>query len=645
MKQKEIQQAFVQACSPRNLLHFDQEDEPSSCLSTERHDDTVEDAVQHYFGCIKISERAEFLSKDHPHWRHERGVQREKYQLELSQMKAKYLSNTDQSNSSESNTNESNTDNSTSDKSKWRSYLRGIQENIEQAGHIVPVDVVATLDSLSDQQVDLLLQKLVDARADVWLEKRMGTVAIAIEAQYKRIQVLRNALNKTRVTLPASGSQDILSGMEDPAKALKSALDYLRQWIQWDKSCEQKHKKFSQRQKACKRWRFDQSHERILIEHIFQINKVPEVDMIAFYQYIPYLKGFVRSRLWELAQDTQKMDLELGATGSSANNRVHTGNDESQRQYGTEVARFLGDQKRQPAQSPKERSFDKIVELYGINFNEHFKKRSNKRVRAEQVLEILADSELTVVKTLEDSRRAWIESDRYREGIELVRKWKAGKKEIQPHPTENDRNYDGAVSQSSTNTDANPPCIPTSLPQNSENDQESDLSATTIHADEPGRKEVRALARKQRTKKNGPKKTQDTSHGSDEGATANTDDNYGEYELEKDVNAYLIQFKIKQEADKNSRHPETFLEQHEEPLTDGRFKGTFPDQRMSVSLLLSSDVSEASKTKAGNIHEGKSRDGEQIERNILSRNQCKTQDGSQKIRYFHIPSNNMEVRI
>lgn len=686
MRREEIQQAFVAACNPRNLPHCDQEDEPTSCLSTELHDETVEDAVQHYFGCLEISRRADFLKPEHPHWRHERNIQREKYQLELSQMRAKYLSNTDKSNAGKSNAdtfnsdkaktnsdtaninqpsaNEPNANNSKSDdssadnsnsgtpntngpnrimpstdrpdinKSKWESYLRDIQDKIKEAGHVVPVDAIAVLNSLSPADADLLLQKLVDERANAWLEKRMGSVAIAIEAQYKRIRVLRNALSKTRVTLPTPGLLDLTLGRKK-SQTLELAFVYLNQWDQWDKNREQEHNKDSQRKKPGKSWKFNHDHEMLLIEHVFQTNKVAEARMTTFYRYIPYLKGFVRSRLWELTQDTKKKDIKAGAAAFSGNNRGRTGNEQKQTQYETEIAGFLNDEKRrQTTPSPEERLFDNIAFFRDKDFDSDFKKRLMERVRAEQVLEILADSELTVVKAVEYSGKAWRDSQRFQEGIYWVVGWK--KEQNQPDTERRGRNHDGAGAQNSTNIHTDQ----LRVPRNNDTDQEPHLSAATIPDGESGRKEVRALARQQRTKKKGPETNQDASHSHNDGAIANMDEDCGEYELEKDVNAYLIQFKVKQETDKTNQHPEIFLESHEEPLTDGRFKGTFPDQRISMSLLLDSDILEASKT--GNTPEEEQSDTEQIARNILSRNQCKSKDGTQKIRYFHIPSNNME---
>ena len=669
MRQEEIKQFFISACSPRNLPNYDEEDEPISCLSTDPHDETVEDAVQHYFGCLEISKRAEFLKPEHPHWRHERDVQLEKYQLELSQMKEKCLTGTDKpnidkTNADKPNTNETsadkiiannsspdsfsddnsspdranvdkaNADKANADRTKWESYLCGIQDKIREAGHVVPVDVVATFGILSDTDADKLLEKLVDERANVWLEKRMGSVAIAIEAQYKRIRVLRNALSKTRVTPPTAGSQDTASERKNSNQSLKLALVYLHQWVDWDNSRKQelKTQTLTQGQKARKNWKVNQNHERLLIKHVFEIEKVSEADMVAFYQYVPSLKGVVRSRLWELAQDTKEQDIEAGAAEFLGKTQEQTKAEEKQREYEHEVSRFFMAQKQQqPDRSPEERSFDNLAVFQDVE------KRLKKRVRVEHVLEILTSSEQTVVKTVVDSGNAWRESKHFKKGIACVQKWK---EERETNPLnlagkDNNNNNNVDLARSSINRHNGQLCIPARQGRDSENDQRSKISAITYHDDEPGRKEVRALAKKQRTKKNDPASRQDAIRSHDEGTTANIDEDYGEYELEKDVNAYLIQFKVKYEGDKTSQHPETFLEQHEEPLTDDRFKGTFPDQRISMSLLLDSGLSEGSTTD--NVPNGENSDAEQVVRNILSRQEGKCRDGSQKIRYFHIP--------
>ncbi|EGO56226.1 hypothetical protein NEUTE1DRAFT_29386, partial [Neurospora tetrasperma FGSC 2508] len=323
----------------------DPEDEPTSCLSTEPHDTTVEDAVQHYFGCIEIRDRAEFLKPSHPHWEHER---------------------------------------------------KTAQEQLKKAGHAVPDGEPLTIESVSQ------------ARANEWLEKRMGSVAIAIEAQYKRIEILRTVLSKT------------------PAR---------------------------------------------------------------------------QSRLFS-------------------------------------------------DQQPK------------------------------------VEKEDSVVSQLGDSRDKWKRSDRFKEGIKWVRQWR---KEMK----------DG-----------------------SEDDDNKG-------SDEPGRQEVKDLAKKQRTKKN----TQSENGDNEKDCT--------EYHLERDVNAYLIQFSTEYDTDRPSQDSESFLTPIDEPLTDGRFKGTFPDQRISMSFLLDNGVTCEPKTTDNPELSTHDPEGDW---NILSRNRCMNEGGSgppKRIRYFHIPSNNM----
>lgn len=388
---RQIARAFVDACSPRNLTHHDPEDEPTSCLSTEPHDTTVEDAVQHYFGCIEIRDRAEFLKSSHPHWEHERKVQYGKFYAELAKTMERFPV--------------------TNDNDKWENHLKSAQEKLKKAGHAVPDDDPLTIESVSN------------ARANEWLEKRMGSVAIAIEAQYKRIEILRNALSKT------------------PAR---------------------------------------------------------------------------QSRLF-----------------------------------------------------------------------------SDQQPKAEEV-----DS---VVKQLENSRSDWKESQRFIKGIEWVRQWR---KDVKGASEDDDHNG----------------------------------------SDEPGRKEVKELAKKQRTKKNA--QSENGGHSNQDFSNRMTEDNEKdstEYHLERDVNAYLIQFSTEHDTDRPSQDSESFLTPIDEPLTDGRFKGTFPDQRISMSFLLDNGVTREPKTTDNPELSTHDPEGDW---NILSRNRCTNEGGSgrpKRIRYFHIPSNNMAV--
>lgn len=381
----------MDACSPRNLTHHDPEDEPTSCLSTEPHDTTVEDAVQHYFGCIEIRHRAKFLEPSHPHWVHERKVQYGKFYAELAKTMEKFPV--------------------TNDSDKRENHLKTAQEKLKKAGHAVPDGEPLTIESVSE------------ARANEWLEKRMGSVAIAIEAQYKRIQILRNVLSKT------------------PARQCRLFLD----------------------------------------------------------------------------------------------------------------------------QQPK------------------------------------VEKEDSVVSQLGDSRDKWKRSDRFKEGIKWVRQWRTGMK-------------DG-----------------------SEDDDNNG-------SDEPGRQEVKDLAKKQRTKKNTQSQNGGQSnHNSSNRMSEENEKDCTDYHLERDVNAYLIQFSTEYDTDRPSQDSESFLTPIDEPLTDGRFKGTFPDQRISMSFLLDDGVTCEPKTTDNPELSTHDPEGDW---NILSRNRCTNEDGSgppKRIRYFHIPSNNMAV--
>ncbi|KAK4176443.1 hypothetical protein QBC36DRAFT_311123 [Triangularia setosa] len=101
-----------------------------------------------------------------------------------------------------------------------------------------------------------------------------------------------------------------------------------------------------------------------------------------------------------------------------------------------------------------------------------------------------------------------------------------------------------------------------------------------------------------------------------------------EYGLERDVNAYLIQYTRKKAP--SSTHVQ-YLEPYEEELTDSRFKGRFPDQRLAMNVVLSAD-GDSARSAIGNTPPGRS---------ILERDTIDAED-SIRIRYFHLPSNNMQ---
>lgn len=112
-----------------------------------------------------------------------------------------------------------------------------------------------------------------------------------------------------------------------------------------------------------------------------------------------------------------------------------------------------------------------------------------------------------------------------------------------------------------------------------------------------------------------------------------------EYSIERDVHAHLIEFNV-QEASiqaksgaESSSTGRQFLKPANNELTDVGVRGTFPDQRISISRLLNN---------------GRDLKKEQCDPkddwNILRRDRNEGFAKPRKIRYLHVPSNNMAVR-
>ncbi|CAP61248.1 uncharacterized protein PODANS_3_11520 [Podospora anserina S mat+] len=220
------------------------------------------------------------------------------------------------------------------------------------------------------------------------------------------------------------------------------------------------------------------------------------------------------------------------------------------------------------------------------------------------------------VTCVEESGKNWRGSTSYLAGLEKVQAWK--------------RNRPIAE---------NPPSTAARLPNV---DPES--------RPEPGREEVGKIVERIRK------------------STPATDSKSAEYDLERDVNAYLIQYTRKKAEDwtstalnavpttdsrsrtlTSSPTRETFhngttsraptfsptqsshvqyLEPYEEELQDPRFKGRFPDQRLAMNIVLGADGDSESSPAPGP--------------SILARDVIKVDDPT-RIRYFHLPSNNMHT--
>lgn len=101
-----------------------------------------------------------------------------------------------------------------------------------------------------------------------------------------------------------------------------------------------------------------------------------------------------------------------------------------------------------------------------------------------------------------------------------------------------------------------------------------------------------------------------------------------EYDLEQDVHAHLVQYTLRDgESQRLQDGTRAFTSQSMSsfkvsPLNDNRYKGRFPHQHVSLSSLLGSTGAQS----------------------ILSKELCDTMDPT-RLKYIHLPFNNMEVRI
>jgi hypothetical protein len=196
----------------------------------------------------------------------------------------------------------------------------------------------------------------------------------------------------------------------------------------------------------------------------------------------------------------------------------------------------------------------------------------------------------SLVGYIQSSRQRWRESSEYRCGMERVREWRRRR----------------------------------GLPLSP-----LDLDETRESTKEAGRAQVQEIVRNLR----GQEFTEEKTAG---------------YDLERDVDAHLIQYTRLNSPDRFNAEPGRTpfdlkmrhlpVHSYEEHLEDVRFKGRFPDQRLSVDWLLRSSHSGPESYQ----HNLPKRPGHSImDRNILSKIKCDEKDPT-RMRYLHIPANNME---
>ncbi|KAM7207624.1 hypothetical protein V8F20_002102 [Naviculisporaceae sp. PSN 640] len=164
--------------------------------------------------------------------------------------------------------------------------------------------------------------------------------------------------------------------------SLEPALTYLRQW-----------------HTARESWKFNKNHQTLLIKYLFDADKVPSADIPIFYQYIRDLKGFVRTRLRETAQEIKKQDMEQGVEAFPASVKDK---EEKQKEYEAVISDFLKAQQEFQQQrqqngtdANRKRTFDEVELVIRVATPE-VKQRLYKRIRAEMVLDELSDSENTI---------------------------------------------------------------------------------------------------------------------------------------------------------------------------------------------------------------------------------------------------------
>ena len=163
--------------------------------------------------------------------------------------------------------------------------------------------------------------------------------------------------------------------------SLEPALAYLRQWRTDRES-----------------WKFNKNHQTLLIKYLFDAEKVPSSEIPIFYEYIRDLKGAVRTRLRETAQEIKKEDMEKGSAAFPSSTKDK---ETKQKEYQAAVQEFIQVQQQerqkrlQSTQSANaKRSFDEAELVIRVATPE-VKQRLLKRIRSEMVLDELSDSEST----------------------------------------------------------------------------------------------------------------------------------------------------------------------------------------------------------------------------------------------------------
>ena len=181
---------------------------------------------------------------------------------------------------------------------------------------------------------------------------------------------------------------------------LQPSLIYLRQW---------KSDKDS--------WKFNKNHQTLLLKYLFSCSVnantflIPTEDTDALYDYIRDLKGSVRVRLREQAEELRRVDMEQGkstfdvAAGVAATKRVaERDSTKMQAEYELLVSSMTQNRTTNPSSNGVNANGKRARRISEVDYvlraaDPDVQRRLIKRIRAENILDELSDSETSCAST------------------------------------------------------------------------------------------------------------------------------------------------------------------------------------------------------------------------------------------------------
>ncbi|KAK4186519.1 hypothetical protein QBC35DRAFT_554014 [Podospora australis] len=446
---------------------FDPENAPPTCLSSQEHGpEVIQDHIRHYFGCLTIAERADYLNPENEVWKYEVGLDEQ--------------------------------------------YLRSLPEYSNLT------------DEKITEQAKIDINKKITEEARARINKKIESTAVAIEAQYRRTHILREALRKSPDPTPStttntfsrpSTSQDATA--QTGSNATPTSTGHLVRMVE----------------ESAQAWKASaQYKEGIQVVQNWKNNPT-----------IPAL-GSATTALAESATLVMVPVLSptFHAAGSQSPGPTQTSNGTSE--------------------------FD---------------------LEREKIREVVTRARKKPPPLDSQLADYWLERDVNGYLIQYTRKSTSNSHRPSGMGTLPSRKPDLGIVPSSSQT-----------AETSQGSSPTASAATIVRAATTGTMEVTALSQSPTT------------------------------------TAFPHNF---HSARSNPFTPTLttnveYLEPIDEDLADAPFKGRFPDQRMAINLLLG--IKNKS-SEAANEQEG-------FKENILSKARCKTIDDPRRVRYFHIPANNMD---